>query len=146
MPWRTLTPPPPTVTTPGPVARMSVRRHKNSEARVLLTLNNRLQEQFFGGSVVSKRFRVELGTVADAGQLRLTLDSTGSFEAVKNPHGTARLTLKPWTKNLREPHDSIRVECHWNGQGLDIKLPDWATDQAAKDALAAEFALKGASS
>lgn len=142
MPWRTLTPPDPTGPASGPVARLSVCTGRNGVAKLLLTLNRRLQEQLFGGSVVGKRFRVELGQGADTGQLRLTLDSKGPFQAVRQPHGTARLTLKPWASHLRERKKSTRLECHWNGQGLDLVLPEWAGDKAAKVAMEAEFGLK----
>lgn len=142
MPWRALQPPDPTGPAKGPVARLSVCTGRNGIPKLLLTLNARLQEQLFGGPVVGKRFRVELGQGPDSGQLRLTPDEKGGFQAVKQPHGTARITLNPWAAHLRSPQKSTRLECHWNGQGLDLVLPDWAGDKGAKAAMDAEFGLK----
>lgn len=142
MPWKALTPPEPTGPAKGPVARLSACTGRGGEPKLLLTLNARLQAQLFGGPIVGKRFRVELGQGADSDQLRVTPDDKGGFQAVKQPHGTARITLKPWARHLRIPHKSTRLECHWNGQGLDLVLPEWAGDKGAKAAMEAAFGLK----
>lgn len=141
MPWRPLQPPDPTGHASGPVARLSMCKGRGGAVKRLLTLNGRLQDQLFGGPIIGKRFRVELGHAADSGQLRLTPDIKGAFVAVRQPHGTARLTLKPWAGHLSNPQKSTRLEFRWNGQGLDIVLPDWAGDKGALAAMEAEFGV-----
>lgn len=121
--------------------RMSVVT-KKAGPHVLLTLNARAQAQFFRKPITDARFRVEIGAADHRDMLRLIEDSSGSFRPVRQPHGSARLSIKSWANYLRQRQPRTLCDVHWDGQGLLIELPEWAREAAGKAALDAEFGLK----
>jgi len=128
MGWDTLAPAPTTAATPAAPVRLSMRKMRNGRAKMAVMVEIALLEKVAGKE--AGRFTIQLGSGAEAHQLRIVHDSAGLFEP--RPAGRSKkysVFRLPPVERFPDRSIAATVCSHSiekTPRALVIDMPSWA--------------------
>ncbi|MCP3970040.1 MAG: hypothetical protein GY717_06945 [Rhodobacteraceae bacterium] len=131
---------PPEAKTPG-TGISAVLRVSKTLNTVRLFLSATAQAEHFGGSIIGRKLRVEIGSGEDEGRLLIALDERGAVAA--NPFlkkGGATLVLNAWGNLPGAPRPKGDCSISRSGGGEAVLcLPSWAVAEGKGGKLDASY-------